>query len=142
MHGAVSGRLEKNLAGACRALEKRPASNFFAEGSRSRREFPAARRDFLIHRRFCRARIFQPPVSHYRSNHRIIDRRIAECVMELIAFGQVVRKFNRIRMEHVPGATAGPPPDLGSDRVFPARRSSGSMLRPLYSDFLFQAIKR
>jgi LacI family transcriptional regulator len=53
---------------------------------------------------------FQPAVSYYRSDAKVMGHRIAERVMELVANGQVARRSIRIPMEYIPGATIGPIP--------------------------------
>jgi DNA-binding LacI/PurR family transcriptional regulator len=53
---------------------------------------------------------FHPPLSHYRSNCRIIARQIGQRVMDLINNGQIIQKSLRVQLEYVPGATIGPVP--------------------------------
>lgn len=52
----------------------------------------------------------QPAVAYYRSHPRVIARRLAERVMELVAMGRVVRRSLRLPLHYMPGATIGPAP--------------------------------
>jgi DNA-binding LacI/PurR family transcriptional regulator len=53
---------------------------------------------------------FYPPLCHYKPNTKALSLAMAERLLELVEFGQVIRKSLAAPLEFVAGATIGPAP--------------------------------
>lgn len=61
---------------------------------------------------------FYPPLSHYKPNTKSFSLGMAERIMELVEYGQVIRKPLAVPVEFVPGSTIGPAPRLSESGRF------------------------